>query len=487
MQVSIIGLLVVGVLLLVGRMWGGGIIVALFASLTFGSTAFAILTALGGSSPQIYTLLVAIMFLSVLVARGGVHAYCRAFLTHQVSWYVALLMLYAIVGSVVLPRLFAGETTVFVTASAADASSVTAIGRGMIETTLGPVSGNISQTAYFCLSLLSFFAVTAYLDSRSNLTPARDAFFAFAIFTALFGALDLLFKLIGVVDVFEFLRTATYSMSTNHSEHGFWRIAGGFPEASAYSMSGLAGLAFSFTYWRLTGNRLALVLAVVICLLLLLSTSSTAYVGLLVLFTVAGIRAVVEVATDRITRSSLAILSSVAVGVTAIAFLAVANASVFNAIAELFDSMLLNKATSASAVERGYWNAKSLDGFTATYGLGIGIGSSRASSLLVAYVSQLGLPGLILIGPILLSAIWWPIEHGPNRDSGCELVALGRAASASAFAWLLGLSISAGNADLGVYFFASLAVVVTCRFRLLSFLEVRSRNAETGRDIAMSW
>jgi hypothetical protein len=57
LELYIPGLIVCAALLLIGRWFGAPVLIGLFASLAFGSTAFATLTALGGSSPLIYTLL----------------------------------------------------------------------------------------------------------------------------------------------------------------------------------------------------------------------------------------------------------------------------------------------------------------------------------------------------------------------------------------------------------------------------------------------
>ena len=66
MILSAAGALVLIALLLIGRLAGGAIIVGLFASLAFGSTAIVAIPALGNSSPLIYT-----MFRLLLIGKAA--------------------------------------------------------------------------------------------------------------------------------------------------------------------------------------------------------------------------------------------------------------------------------------------------------------------------------------------------------------------------------------------------------------------------------
>ncbi|MGN6534150.1 MAG: hypothetical protein ACTHKQ_00295, partial [Mesorhizobium sp.] len=66
MQLSIAGLSVCAVILIVAFNSRGTLIVALLASLAFGSTAAMTLTSLGGSSPLIYTLFAMLLVTAVI-------------------------------------------------------------------------------------------------------------------------------------------------------------------------------------------------------------------------------------------------------------------------------------------------------------------------------------------------------------------------------------------------------------------------------------
>ena len=74
-----------------------------------------------------------------------------------------------------------------------------------------------------------------------------------------------------------------------------------------------------------------------------------------------------------------------------------ADENAFDPVLELIDSTVINKMGTDSGRERTYWNVKSLQSLVDTGGLGVGLGSSRASSWPVAVVSQLGLGGALLM------------------------------------------------------------------------------------------
>src|SRR5205085_8878785 len=118
---------------------------------------------------------------------------------------------------------------------------------------------------------------------KSALHAVRRGFLTLAALLVTLGAVDLGAKLTGLGDLLSPIRSANYAMLTDNEVGGFWRITGGFSEASAFAGMGVSCLAFVFTYWRATGSRLALTLTLALIALLVLSTSSTAYVALAIL------------------------------------------------------------------------------------------------------------------------------------------------------------------------------------------------------------
>ena len=274
MQLSLAGLIVCIGVLIAGHYARSLLIVGLIASLAFGSTALMTLTALGGSSPLIYTFFAALLLTAVAAKTSIWRDLGLVFGSMRPLWVLFCLMVYAAVGSWLFPRLFAGQTSVFVQSK---------LRSGVVESALEPVSANISQTGYFVLGGLTAIALGVLLLRADRLEQVRRGFFLWCGLHAGMGLLDFVGKSAGAGDVLQPIRTASYAMLTNVSEGGFSRIAGAYSEASAFGTASLACLAFTYTYWRKTGSSLAQWFSVVLFALVILSTSSTAYVGLTIL------------------------------------------------------------------------------------------------------------------------------------------------------------------------------------------------------------
>jgi hypothetical protein len=243
---------------------------------------------------------------------------------------------------------------------------------------------------------------------------------------------------------------------------GFRRIAGAYSEASAFGAATVVLLAFTFTYWRHTHDRLALVLSGALCVLLLLSTSSTAYVagGVLGLWVLASVFS--SLLRGRIRRQDVLLLSAGLVLLVAVVGMAVLNERILDPVWRLFDTMVVNKVTSTSGEERAYWNYRSLQSLYDTAGLGIGLGSSRASSWIIAVLSQLGIAGSLMFG-VLIAAI---VRSGHLRgaeDIDPEIRSVALSVRAACLAGLLTASIAGGSADPGIQFFVAAAVVLSYR------------------------
>lgn len=432
------------------------LIVGFFASLPFGATAFASLPALGGSSPLIYTLFAIAILLAAMLRRRAMAELGRVFAGGAVAWAAAGLAVYAAASAYILPRLLGGTTTAFVPID------------GLVtEVPLAPASGNITQTAYFELGILLFLAFRMLLLQGGELEKMRRGFLAFVIVHALLGWVDFTGKLMGLGDVLDAIRTASYSMLADNEQSGFFRIVGGCPETSSFAAYGLAALGFAFTYWREAGSRVAGLAAAAMLVLLIMSTSSTAYVvlGIMCAFMLAGMaRAAMS---DSLKRQDL-ILAAAALTILALLLGAhLHNPRLMAPFAEMFQTMVLEKASSSSGQERSYWNMRSLMAFVETHGLGLGFGSSRSSSWPVSVISQLGVVGASLMGVLVLALARG--MHGLRpRPEETEVFALCRAVRACAGAFLLAASLAGSSADPGVLFFACLAVVIACRRHVLA-------------------
>jgi hypothetical protein len=126
---SIAGLILLGTLLLLGAALRASVTVGLFASLPFGSTAIVTLSALGGSSPQVWTAFTLLLLGSVALRRDFLTDLGIIFSHYGTALVVAALVVYSVVSAVFFPRLFMGQTTAFVAMP----------GIGVLERPLAPV------------------------------------------------------------------------------------------------------------------------------------------------------------------------------------------------------------------------------------------------------------------------------------------------------------------------------------------------------------
>ncbi len=451
---SFMGILVCGALLLAGRSFGGALIIGLIASFAFGSTAIATLTAIGGSTPLIYTVFSGALVLAAAARRGVWGDLGMVFGEMRPAWVLCLLNIYILIGALLFPRFFLGQATVFVAAPES----------GVVETMLAPVSGNITQPGYFTVGTLTAVALWVMLLRDDRLEQVRRGFLALCLLHTAMGLMDFAGKLGGVSDVLAPLRTASYAMLTEQVSAGFARVNGAFPEPSSFSAASLTCLAFCYTYWRHTGDALTKWLAALLVALLLATTSTTAYLGLFVLGGAAATTIGGAIMCDRLRRDDLRILALLCAGAVLLLGLALYREAFFAPVNEVIHAALLDKAGSESGQGRTYWNVKSMQAFFDTSLLGVGMGSSRASSWPVAVLSQLG-----LVGAALMTALLATTARGLGSLrclASPRTVAIVASVRAAALASIVAAAMINGTPDPGLPFVVALVTVTAVRARL---------------------
>jgi hypothetical protein len=458
MQVSIAGALVCLGLVLLGLVMRAPLVVPLFASLAFGSTAIVNLSSLGGSSPLIYTLFAAALILAVALRRRFWEDLGRVFARYPTAFTLCGLMAYVAAGAYLLPRLFEGKTTALV----AKARSGSGGGSAIVEAPLAPTGGNITQTGYFLLGAFMFFAIAVLLLRRDYVRQVRLGYIVWASMHAATGLLDWIAKTLGAGDVLLPIRTASYSMLTETEHGGFARVVGAYSEASAYGGVTVACAVFTFADWKVTRSRPMLGLSILLFTLAFLSTSSTAYAALAVIAAAVGLSVLWALLTDKLSVTDLALTAALLLAIVLAAGIYLHDSRIFDPLVTLFEATVSNKATSESAVERSYWNSVSFQSALDTSLLGIGLGSSRASSLIVAVISQLGLVGSLLI-LIMIFVLTRKIADSDRAAAPREVLALHDGARAAAICGLVTGSIASGSADPGMLFFIALATTLACR------------------------
>jgi hypothetical protein len=458
MQLSIIGALVCLCLLLANRNTKDGLLVCTLASMAFGATALLSLTSLGGSSPLITALFSLLLVLRCLFLRNFVGTLEVIFRTQPSAWCVLFLIVYSVAGAYLLPRLFQNEVVVFI-------STRNEMGGGSVKVALlGPTGGNITQSAYLAVNAALFFAASIAFRSDPSLTTLKRGLFAWACLVATFGLIDLVGVLTGTGELLLPIKTASFALisSSDHALAGFARLSGSFSESSAFGGAVVSSLAFTLTYWRATQHTGALALASVLITLTILSTSTTAYVTAVIAALALATSSALNLTSGRIRTTDLILLGAGATGLAGIIVLYLVSPSAFDPLIRLLDVAVFNKATSDSALERGSWNRHAWIALVETFGLGIGVGSTRTSSWLVAVASQLGVLGAAMMATILLTVIrgtGQPEPRPQNRDG----IAAVRGARAAVLTSLVAACLASPSPDPGPLFFITAAAISVSR------------------------
>ncbi|MCJ8520956.1 hypothetical protein ABID21_004018 [Pseudorhizobium tarimense] len=395
---NLLPILLFWVLLLVAITIRGPLIFyLLFCSMSFGSLSVVppeLTQGLSLTPPPIIALAIIAMY------GGGANGLPRLLDIALRPSQCLLLFLFWVVAvwvTLFMPRIFAG--------------SVTIIPMRLEEATSGvglyPTQQNISQLMYLTISILTVLACALGLRSPRTRQHVLVAMCAGGGMVALTGCLDL----VGLGPYLDVFRTATYDYLTDVEIANVKRVVGLMPEASAYGSLAVAFLSAIYFFRRAIASpwiRLYATPCLIVLLTVsaLLSTSSAAYGGLAVFGCAAAIEWLWRLLTTEkgsVAREGLlAEFWSLLIGSSAVYLLAVANPSLFDPLVELVDTIIFQKTASDSYEERSMWTAVSLAALVDTWGLGVGVGATRASNGVVAVFSNCGvIGGLLFYGFIL--------------------------------------------------------------------------------------
>jgi hypothetical protein len=413
----------------------------IYSSLLGGSSAIN-LPALGGSSIRPFLLAFLMLFLRLALTRiGGLSALLRGFRNN-----IALVAFcaYGILGAMILPHVFAGRVELVPMRPINLRNDLTD------RYPLSFSSQNITAAFYFVGTLLSV-AVGDILARREGAPRTLvNVFVATSWLHIGFGVLGVLLKLTHHEQLLGFFRNAGYAQ-LDHEYQGYVRITGIMPETSVYAAYGFQALVVTAELW-LRGVRPAATGAVslAMALILLLSTSSSAYVGL------AGYAALLilrwMIFPQALGTRKAAILAACTVGgIAAVLALAVALPHVTVQLQGMLEHMTVDKANSKSAYERGVWARQGFDAFRASHGLGVGPGSFRSSSSLTAIIGAMGVIGMVTYLGYLLQ-ILKPWRDSTFRPGGTERQAVGAAVGWSLIAGMIPGLVGAPSPDPGVLF-----------------------------------
>lgn len=374
-----------------GALGRGRLVWLFFAVLPFMSFAVLPVTATGGLTLTPAPV-VALLFVGrALVARRGAERFLSDALRPRRMLLLALYWAVAVVVTLFMPRILAGRVLVV---------PVRAAWMGPVP--LWPSAQNLSQLGYLTVSVLLAVAFAGWLGDPARRQRALGALCLGAAVAVATGLLDFASRHLPLEAVLAPFRTASYALLVSDQVLGGKRVVGLMPEASSYGLLCLGFLSLlAFFRREIAGERLRRrgvpVLSGLLVVCIWLSTSSAAYVGLGVLVLALGLdwgwRAA-ALPRGAPGRRGLAAGARAAGGALALGMLVVVFApGVTEAVLAQVDAMVVRKSESSSFAERRAWNATSWQALAGSAGLGVGVGSSRASSALVAVLSSTGVVG----------------------------------------------------------------------------------------------
>ncbi|HET8933384.1 MAG TPA: hypothetical protein VFN67_08100 [Polyangiales bacterium] len=355
--------------------------------------------------------------------------------------WLGLAALVGIVVAAFIPRFFQGELVVLTV----DRQGV---GSRPALYPLQPVSTNFTQSVYAVGGVAAFLAFRALLERRGRITSFRDAALLLCALDCAAGVLNLAEFHLGLPSLLSYVRNAYAVFDTYAGYGGLMRIHGTFSEASAYAAFTLPLFAFSFYLW-LHGVRALYTgtLAATSGTLLLISTSATAYVGIIMYATMLVFCLIYRsYVRGHMPRLGL-ILAGALLALVLVGSLFVLETRFGERISDYMSVTLLNKLDSSSGNERSLWNRHAWHNFLDTYGVGVGLGTARASSYALVLLSNLGAIGTVFYLMFLASILRKP-DPEPNAD---EIVC--EAAGQAVLAGLSCALVSAAVYDMGLAYY----------------------------------
>lgn len=384
-----------------------------FSAIMTGSAAIS-LPALGGSIIPVVHFALLFTTLKILTPKGGYHGLLPA-AARDNRWLV-LFVFYGMAMAYLGPRILAGNLMVF--------PMEPTPGLGDFDTIpLAPTAQNVTGAFYMFGALM--LGLTGYVLSR--VSGALNAFIWAILlagwFHVLTGIADVVTRGTPMEEILAVFRNASYNL-LDHSTDGFIRIRGVLAEASVYATQGFILFVINAEMWyrsirpTATGS-----VAGALALMLVISTASTAYVSLGAYAIFFILRAILVPSAAPPGKMMRAAVAGFAILCVLSAIFAVVP-QVLLGIWDLVADMTLDKPQSFSGRQRLFWATQGWNAFLASYGLGVGPGSFRSSSIVTAVLGSVGIVGSVAYVLYLKSVFkgsrrsTWGIGPSPEETLG---------------------------------------------------------------------
>ena len=461
MEVTIFAVIIaaLGVLLML-RGGAMDMLLLVMACTLLGGSAALILSGIGGSSvpPAHFALMFAVLRI-FLPGSGRLQLGQQAL---RANLFLALFVAYALATAIFAPIYFRDALQVPPMRSTGPSASMFA------TVSLAPSPQNLTAAVYIVGSLL--LAIVAHVAMQEKSAGQR-----FVKMGVIIAWVHITLGVLAAVlrgtpfDLFvDFMRNASYEQH-NQTLEGFVRITGIFPEPSSYVGFAFGWFVFLFECWlrdvlpRRTGPA-----GFAMGLILIASTSSTAYVALACYGAILGLRYLFAPQFLN-PRKGTVIAAAGVVAVFAGIAASLAVPALVDSMTSILLSMTVDKQQSSSALQRAFWAKTGIDAFWVSYGIGIGPGSFRSSSFFAALVGSVGVIGSVAFLAHLLRA-FKPLHIstycGPRGGAVLGQDAMiGAAASWAAIGVMLPAAFVSPTCDPGGDFAVFTAVALALRMR----------------------
>lgn len=292
----------------------------------------------------------------------------------------------ALCSSIIMPRLFEDEVLVW-------PQKVSAF---LTRSPLAPNSGNITQDLYLLADTLLAITAASYLTRPGPLlAKLMDCYLIAGIIAAGISFWQFAGTILHIpYPTTVFLSNPGWALLSDQSVGWLIRLNGPFSEPAALA-SYMCGTLSASGWVMLNGDRRALPrLAFWSALIVvLLTTASTGYITLLAMCSILVLHAVCTANLALRRRVAVRLVCGVAIAGFMVVLLPAVAPGLSKEAALVWDGTV-NKTQSSSYQERSTLDADGLQEMHQTYGLGVGWGSNRSSSLLPGLCATIGVWGV---------------------------------------------------------------------------------------------
>lgn len=409
MELTFIGAIqiIVGLVILVAGSLRSALFFLMISCLFNGSAAIK-LTAIGSSSlaPMQLALVFAVLRI-VWPGSGYIQSIPEVIRANKWLFFYTL---FAVIIGYAGPRIFEG--TIDVTPLRPNISAAL-----FATAPLKPTTQNLTATLYIVGAFL--LTVTSYVTCRHRGGAATvvSGFVWLGALHVFFGIISVLAYGTPIDAMLDLFRNNSYAQ-LGHEYGNFVRIRGLSPEASSYAGLGFCLFVANCELWfRLIRPTATGSVAFALAIVLFFSTSSTAYVALLTYGLIVTLRSIVV--PDLLSAYHIkAIAKTFGFLIFSTAIILAAVPGVPSAVWEMIRHMTIDKPDSSSGQQRLFWALQGWEAFKASYGLGIGPGSFRSSSIITAILGSTGIIGTVSFVAYMIVVLqpWRRSSWGYGRD-----------------------------------------------------------------------